>query len=363
MRNYMFRQQIKKHKYLSFVMIFSLFVWGCGSVPEPITFQPRLWKIGAIDYIYLEDVLIQHGLEYEFDAASERSTLIKGDQRMSFRINDSMVEVNEEPYELLFPPLFARGRILLPQELAHSHWWGGLWSEGLQRRLFKNRDRTYLRVVIDAGHGGRDRGAVVGGVEEKRITLAVAEKLKQKLERAGHQVIMTRVDDSYLSLPDRAWIANVTGADLLLSLHGNSASNVNASGVEVYYARNAYAMEAQAKGVALAKLDYKKQPNDAIRYHENLILSPSRTHVDRSVLLAETLDQGLARFPIPVKSRGVKEADFFVLNGTGAPALLIEMGFMTNKEELYHLLDPLYQDFLADWIASAVQQYNREVYY
>lgn len=344
----------------SFLLIY---VWGCATVQEPDYYQPRTWSIGAVDYVFLDDILVRHQMDYRFDAASRKSVLQKDGQELIFQIDEPMIEINGELQELQFPPLFVDGRILLPEDLAHIQWWQGMQNSPVNRRLWQNRDRRYLRIVIDAGHGGRDHGAANKTHEEKDIVLAIAQRLHEKLEFLGHQVIMTRNRDQYLSLPDRSWIANVTGADLLISLHGNSAQNTNASGIEIYYANNAYAMTVQDVNVPIAQFDYKKQPNPAIRNHPALVRSPEPGIVDRAALFSEILSEKLNTFPVPVVNRGVKQADFFVLNGTGTPAVLIETGFITNDRELYHLIDPLYQDLLADWIVKAVTEYNREIYH
>lgn len=341
----------------------ALFVWGCSAVKPPAFQQPRVWSIGAVDYIYLEDILVQYQIQYQFDPAAKQSVLMKDGYELRFQIDERMIELNGELYELLFPPLYVNGYILLPESLAYSRWWSGTWTETAARRVLQNRDRNFLRVIIDAGHGGRDIGAQSGGVQEKDVTLGVAMKLKNRLEAVGHQVIMTRTRDQYLALPDRTWIANTTSADLLISLHCNSAQNENASGMEIYYARNAYAMEAQAPNVPMSQLDYKKQPNEALRHHPDLIRSPAPESQNHAAVLAGFLEEGFGSFPVPGVQRGIKQADFFVLNGTSSPALLIEMGFLTNAKEREHLRDPLYQDFLADWVYQGIKRYNREVFY
>lgn len=200
-----------------------------------------------------------------------------------------------------------------------------------------------VRVVIDCGHGGRDVGAVgIDGVQEKDITLAIGQKVSGYLEKQGFMPFMQRtsVRDNYIALDDRTTFANLTAyADIVLSLHANSSpSNSAANGLETY-ALDKSLVGAQVSGLRLQQEQQK---------------------VCESLKLARAIHSTLVghdkhnRIP---HDRGIKQALTQILLGVEAPAVLIELGFVTNPEESKALQDPEYQDFLAQRIVQGVKNY------
>ena len=171
-------------------------------------------------------------------------------------------------------------------------------------------------VILDAGHGGEDPGATVAGVLEKDINLQIVLKMKELLEAQGISVILTRTDDVYIGLDDRAVFANSLSANLFVSIHCNSyAQSTSASGFEIFYYQ-----KAQAKTIA-----------DAI--------------------LSDLEKTG------QVKIRSVKTAEYYVLKYTNMPAVLLEMGFLTNEAERQKLCTDEYQQMLAETITSSIIEY------
>jgi len=179
-------------------------------------------------------------------------------------------------------------------------------------------------IVIDAGHGGTNRGACAHSpfCEEKRICLRTSLLVKKYLDQLGYHVVMTRGNDVFISLPHRVQIAKRSGASLFVSIHYNSAPTPLAKGVEVFY-------HASGKKRSLA-----------------------------SKRLAEAvLSQVVKRTSSP--SRGVKKGNFFVLRETPMPAILVEGGFITHPEERKKLRDPKYLDKIARGIADGIDRYYR----
>ena len=194
--------------------------------------------------------------------------------------------------------------------------WAGIgaWSV-----LGGQADSGPLTVVIDPGHGGSDPGAIWNGTEEKDLNLAVARKVRALLEEEeGIQVLMTREEDAFVALYDRAEFANEKGADLFLSIHANALeNNHDYEGIMTFYHKG------DRRGKELAELV-------------------------QSAVLKET----------DGKDRGSREEDYVVIRETKAPACLLEMGFMTTQPELDRLRDPNYQDRIAAGIVQGILTYQ-----
>ena len=219
------------------------------------------------------------------------------------------------------------------------------------------------RIMLDPGHGGHDPGAIgPGGVREKDVVLDVARRLREKLVARGLDVQMTRDDDTFIPLTGRARLANERRADLFLSLHANSSRNRRVYGVEAYYLRE------QADGSAWAYAAAGELPPPV---DEGLLAGPSRTltaivwdlrHTEsrrEAVELGMRLCRSL-REQMQTRSRGVRGARFQVLRTAAMPALLLEIGYLTNREEEAHLGDPAYRDAMAESLASGLLQYVQQ---
>ena len=171
-------------------------------------------------------------------------------------------------------------------------------------------------ICIDAGHGGKDPGACAGGVREKDIALDVAKKIRAHLRATGYSVILTREQDKFVSLGNRAAEANMWGADLFVSVHCNSAPNSSATGMEVYV--------------------HTSRGADSTR--------AARAIYDR-LLPASGL-----------KGRGIKAKDLAVLRETEMPAVLVELAFISNDSDRAKLVSDEWQERAAEAIAAGIME-------
>ena len=169
-------------------------------------------------------------------------------------------------------------------------------------------------ICVDAGHGGKDPGAV-GYVVEKDVNLAIALKVAKVLEMDGAKVVLTRDGDYFVTLSGRVQIANSAGCDIFISIHANSGPS-SATGFEVYH------------------------------YYTS----------SRGTTLATYVDEEIAKL-IPLKNRGVKSAGFYVIKYTQMPAILIETGFVTNSYDASIISDESYQWKYAYAVLHGVQRY------
>lgn len=217
-------------------------------------------------------------------------------------------------------------------------------------------------VVIDAGHGGRDPGAIGGGVQEKVVVLAIALRLRDLLvERGGIRVAMTREDDRIVTLSQRPEIARQLDADLFLSIHADSAGDLsNVSGASIYTLSNEASSEAAARFAArennadrLNGVDVEEE-TDAVR--ELLVeLSQGRTQeqaTEFSSLIRREGEGRIAFHPSPIRS-----AALAVLRAPDVPAVLFESGFVTNREDRAKLTTQEGRNSYAEVLERAIRVY------
>src|ERR1044071_3454659 len=179
--------------------------------------------------------------------------------------------------------------------------------------------KPFAVVVLDPGHGGRDSGAMCGGVMEKDLTLDVARRVDRLLESQGIATLMTRVGDIYVSLADRAAFGNRAKDSIFISIHFNEDNKPVASGVETYYA----AHQINSGSTFASWLPFFSRP-------------PSNSPKPESQSLAGFIQEALVARTRSV-DRGTQAKQFFVITNVTSPAVLIEGGFITNKDELSKL--------------------------
>jgi N-acetylmuramoyl-L-alanine amidase len=222
-------------------------------------------------------------------------------------------------------------------------------------------------VVIDAGHGGSETGArSPQGKLEKTLSLAVARKIKAALiKELGVQVVLTRDDDVQVKLSERVNLANKKKPDLFISIHANSMPTQKQrrlnEGIETYFLSAAASGDA-AKKVAARENDEKASGVNA-KSSDSLSfiladLQRAEAHVDSS-RLAYAVHESLIE-ETEAKDRGVQQAPFFVLMGLEAPAILVEMGFISHPEEGKRLFDAGYEDRLAAAVVHGVSRFLKE---
>lgn len=223
--------------------------------------------------------------------------------------------------------------------------------------------RPVLRtVVIDPGHGGDDEGARgPNGTLEKHVTLAVARRLRAALEsRLGVRVILTRTDDRGVALDQRAAIANNNQADIFISLHANASLSEIPAGAEVFHLSiDEYGAEAreiaEREGEFLLAADGRQREIDLVPWE----LAQAR-YLPRSALLAAVVEEALAT-RVPMNERPRTVAPFRVLAGANMPAVLIEMGYLSNPEQEAQLVDPGFQGSIVDGLVAAVIRFRNRL--
>ncbi|MDE2142320.1 MAG: N-acetylmuramoyl-L-alanine amidase [Elusimicrobia bacterium] len=218
-------------------------------------------------------------------------------------------------------------------------------------------------IVVDAGHGGKDPGATgTRGTKEKDITLAAALELAKVLrERGDFDVVLTRTDDTFVPLSDRSKKANDLNADLFVSLHCNAASNHREKGYEVYSVSET-ASDPEAERLAAAEnaaleLEGKKPGDEAAK---QILLAMTKTEmINESAPFAALVEREVGRH-VDVSDRGQKQAGFYVLRGTHAPAILVEMAFVSNPKDEAELGSRRFRRKMAEGVAAGIADYARK---
>jgi N-acetylmuramoyl-L-alanine amidase len=214
------------------------------------------------------------------------------------------------------------------------------------------------RVVVDAGHGGKDTGAVgPHGVREKDMALAIARKVAARLQALGLQVIMTRARDVFVPLDERTRIANEAHADLFVSIHCNAARRRRLEGVETW-TLNVSSDRYAARLAAFENAEAERTVSDL-----RLILADLATKANTSDArdLAQSVQSSLVRTLRSrvgrVRDHGVKQALFYVLLGTHMPSILVETGFISNPAEESRLKSARFQEGTAEAIARGLKEF------
>lgn len=234
--------------------------------------------------------------------------------------------------------------------------------------LANAENRQLKRIIIDPGHGGNDFGTNSGGIYEKDVAIIYAMKLKEELhkELPDLEVLLTRADDRYVSLPDRANFANSKNANLFLSLHVNHAGDSKIEGAESYIL-SPEATDDEAKRLALLENDTWlktaniKEAGDNVR--KILVDMEQTKYIQDSALAAAMIQQEVKALDkgFGLKNRGVKQAMFYVLSQVAMPSTLVEMAFLSSTGDRGRLMDVAFRDQFVKSLVNALKRYREKM--
>ena len=198
-------------------------------------------------------------------------------------------------------------------------------------------ESTIPVIVIDAGHGAHDNGATRNGLVEKQLTLDTALRVERLLQKRGFTVVMTRRDDTFVELYDRAQIANRYSRALFVSIHFNDSTTGSGDGVETFYASE------------------KVAPSTGGWFSKKVEAPPADNGAGFAQLVQSAI---VAR--LGVTDRGTKGRSLAVVRHTRCPAILVEGGFVNNPADARKLRDPAYREKLASAIVDGISLYHRQ---
>ncbi|WP_163527748.1 N-acetylmuramoyl-L-alanine amidase [Halobacillus ihumii] len=189
-------------------------------------------------------------------------------------------------------------------------------DEAREEKPYQSERQEIERIILDPGHGGKDPGAIGNSLQEKDVILEIAKLVEFTLRAKGYDVLMTRTDDTFVTLEDRVKMANTWEGDLFVSIHANGYYDSSAKGIETFYS----AGSSDARDLA-----------DLVQEH----------------VISETNNL----------SRGVFKADYYVLRHTDMPAILVETGFVSNKKDAELLKSEDYREQVAKGIVKGIEKY------
>ena len=224
-------------------------------------------------------------------------------------------------------------------------------------------DRSSNLVVIDAGHGGHDSGAVCGGKQEKDLVLKITKRLYKEFRSKGYKVYMTRSKDHFLKLGQRTRIADKMNADVFISVHANAIGNKSrfeqAEGIETYFLQKT--RDARSQRVAARENASVLQGTDALSKEVIIDAVLNGPKIIESHKLAidvqKSMMKNISRRYSDAKNGGARPAPFYVLVGASRPSILVEVGYITNSKERKRLFTSDYQERIVEGIVEGVGKY------
>ncbi len=342
-----------------------IFLSGCATCARNnLGFPARVFSINNTVYYPLSTICEHLKISCDYDPIGREVTLRKADAtEIKLLLDSSIVLVNGYPVDLQDDVLMHNGIVVVPEKfkervLDKFYCFIPAGAPSAYPGVFQVK-----RIVIDAGHGGKDPGAVArSGLREKDVNLDIAMRLGRLLEAQGIEVVRTRSSDKFISLEERSKIANSSNADLFVSIHTNSARSSRLNGFEVFYVTenvddNERAVSA-ARNYSL-KLDERYFSGESLNLKATLWdMIYTRNRAD-SVSLAQSICQSVNR-SLGLKILGVKGAPFYVLKDTRIPAVLVEVGFISNSNEGKYLRNPFYRQQIAETIAEGILNYSKQ---
>ena len=328
-------------------LAFLLFAAGCAHPPSTEFAESEA---------NLEELCLRYAVSWKLDSITQVVTLNKGDIWAKALIGSNVVVLKDQKITLSASLKKVKGSIIVPGDFKEKVIDPLLQSGAVSSQKFRE-------IVLDPGHGGKDPGARGKlGTQEKTIVLDIAQRLRRNLEKNGIKIIMTRTKDDFVTLEKRTEIASQRRADLFVSIHANASRFKNARGVEIYYLR---------------ELDFTEKNEDQVKENKrNLfkLYSIDRNSSDVENIVSDLIynykraeSQALASFVTKKTSgtmnalnRGSKTAGFFVLRNTLIPAILVEVGFLSNLSEERQLKSPTYRQKIADGLSRSILEYAHD---
>ncbi len=317
------------------------------------------WSLSAEDALSLNKFLGESHAEFYWDSAAQKGQIYLQDKTAFFMFKPyAMININGR----LFPKkgsvnMAENGLITFSPEVYKQ-----LTQEfSVEKPLW---GFSVNRIIIDAGHGGKDHGAIgrLGRYpfQEKNLVLEVSLRLANKLRQTypDIEIVLTRDDDTYLTLQERIDIANVDSIDskeisLFISIHANASLNTKASGFEIWYLPQDYSRQV---------INPNEYANETPSVRKVINALWQAEFLNESQRLASSLLQGLDDEVGDLSpNRGLKAEEWFVVRNARMASVLVELGFITNKKEYLHLRDNVYLEKLTKGLYNGIEEFINEV--
>lgn len=358
---------MKNKKILLLVLgswLLTLWLSGCASLP-PKTALPA-YNLNGAAYYPLISLCEAKGIKWQYDTFTRVINLSKGRHKVNLRVGDDLILVDQRALLLGHPVDIYEGAPVVPSKFKEEI------IDSLFREEAVSPEKTIVfpisgkikKVVVDAGHGGNDPGAIGRtGLKEKDVNLDIAKRLTALLRAEGVNVVMTRSSDRFISLGTRVQITNNSKADLFVSIHSNANRTKSMNGFEVYYVasspndakRALFAARSASLNLEGASFASRSVELKAILW--DLIYAYDRAE---SIQLAKNICKSVGS-NMDIRVIGVKDARYAVLRGSRIPAVLVETGFVSNLSEERMLKNGFHRQKIAESIMEGISDYAQEL--
>lgn len=345
-------------KILIFLFSLTYLLSGCATAPKPGV--SATYNLSGTAYVALTPLCDQAGIAWRYDQVTNTVSLDKAAHQVKLRLGDKLVLLDGVAQQLEHPADIYRGIIVVPRGFKEQIL-DKVFQPGFPPAVNIPAFLKIKKVVVDPGHGGKMPGAIAkSGLREKDVNLDIAKRLKKLLEAQGMEVIMTRSADRDVALAKRAEIANNAKADLFLSIHSNANRVKSMNGFEVYYVSPTVSDNKRALTAAkdeplpVDSSSLASSAPDLKIILWDMIYTSSRAE---SIEIARAICKD-AEGSLGVNILGVKPARYEVLRETNMPAVLVEVGFLSNKGEERKLKNGFYRQQIAEAIARGLQDYS-----
>ncbi len=336
-----------------------------GPAPETIS----VCELEGLPYFNVYELNKVFNASIREDETDQRLRIELYGKQFIFLLHSGWFQVDDSSYCMLYPMKRIGLRYFLPVSvlemqlvaILNNH----ITYNEQNRKILADVpiDHSIKRIILDPGHGGVDPGALGSKNHEKDIVLCIAGKLKKRLEyELGIEVLMTRDTDEFISLRNRSRFANESQGDLFISLHCNASENRKSTGVEVYFLSPAKTNDARAvEALENSVVQKYEGGEEAVKRYDDLsfiLMDMAQTEqLQESSDLAWKLQANLVSAS-GSRDRGVKQAGFYVLRVSFMPAVLVELGFISNREEEKKLADGAFQDKLVAALFEGIKDFK-----
>ncbi len=334
-----------KNSLTVFFVLFCFWISGCATAPGG----------GTVSHgqLNLTDLCQKYDVQIHWDPIGQMVTLDKDGIKAKAIVGSSLVIVNNEEVTLSDSLKHNKGAVTVPAD----------FKEKVLDKLISRFDyhiKRFSNIMLDPGHGGKDPGAMSkAGMREKDITLDIVKRLRDQLAASGFIVTMTRGGDEFIPLEERARLANASKVDLFVSIHVNSSRAKSIQGMEIFSLRELTSRELKTVDFS----DYNRQVFSRFQMDssdgmiDDILLDMLHNYKQaESKNLAQFIAKDITG-AMGVENRGAKIAGFSVLRNTLIPAILVEVGFLSNKSEESLLGTEEYRQKIADNLAKSILNY------
>ncbi len=348
--------KMKFNAVILIITFLALGLSGCATVPrnDGLIYT----RLNGTMYLPAVNLCRINNVKFDFDAFTRTASLTQDNHVINLMAGEKFVVIDGQKKILNAAPIFHEGMFLVSRRFK-DELFDPLFKKDLpgHEQVFFN----FKKIVIDAGHGGNDPGAIgKSGLREKDVNLDITTRLVKLLKQQGVEVVTTRSTDKFIPLEERAKIANKLGADLFVSIHANANRARSLNGFEVYYLTPGLSDWRRAQEIAKEiNLDidpqYLAQDSKTLRVIlTDLYCTDSR---EESLRLGRVLCRQVTK-ELDTKVLGVKTANFAVLREVYMPSVLIEVGFLSNGNEERLLKNNYYRQRMAELIFSGLKDYS-----